>query len=1027
MNNSDNHSEDNYLDARLLSFIAASNDLVYRMSADWSRMENLVGKELLANTPQPLDEWIDKYIPAEDQPFVQEAIQMAIATKSIFELEHRVIQADNSIGWVHSRAVPLLNEQGEIIEWFGTGADITQRRIAEDATGTVIHSFKAVRDEAGNIIDFTNKKGRSILQENPAFIEAGLFNKLIHVTETGISESFDYQHNQTWYHQTHVKLGDGFLLTAVDITESKKAEVELLRLKDEIAQRATDKYYSIFNSIEEGFCIYEIIHENKQPVDLRWIEVNPAYEKQTGLKNIIGKLHSELSMNTETYWLNVYDKVALTGEPIHFENWHQPTGRWYQTFVSRISDNQVAVAFYDISTQKKAEEKQAFLLQLSDRLRPIADPAEITVTACELLGKHLATGRVGYGEVSGDGATNPANTYLTVTRDWTNGIMPSAAGVRRFSDFGEEMNAAFLRGDIFVLEDALATFDDPEVLKNYEETGELRASLAVPLLKQGKVVAGVYVQQSAARKWTDDDEHLVRTVIERIWEAVERAKAERALKASEEKYRTLFNSIDEGFCIIELLFDEQGQAVDLLYHEVNAAFINRLGTDLTGKKFSTLVPDIEIYNFWMDFYEQVVKSGQPARTENYAPMLDSWETVYASPVNGKVNTLALVFNDITERKLNERRQEFLIRLGDALRSISNPIKIKGVATDLLGEHLKTDRSHYSETFGDYIYFNEEYRSGDIQVCDDTMANPMFTNAEKEVLRSTLIGAYVAMPIIKSGEWVATLTVNSREPRKWKQHEISLVKEVAERVWIALERARAEESLRISEQQLRQSLKIREDFIGVASHELKTPVTSMRAFAEVVQERLEEAGNTAEASIIKQLIAQIVRLTSLINTLLDTTRIAEGQLKLTCGPVDLSSLIYDRIEEIKRTTRHTFSFEKKQMPPVLADAERIGQVITNLLSNAIKYSSADSTIYITLAQTYGNVRVNVKDEGCGISTEEQDRIFDRFYRVTSDNMDTFPGMGLGLYITSQIIERHNGHIWVESEPGKGSTFSFILPS
>lgn len=141
---------------------------------------------------------------------------------------------------------------------------------------------------------------------------------------------------------------------------------------------------------------------------------------------------------------------------------------------------------------------------------------------------------------------------------------------------------------------------------------------------------------------------------------------------------------------------------------------------------------------------------------------------------------------------------------------------------------------------------------------------------------------------------------------------------------------------------------------------------------------------------------------------------------------VKAAIHDRVAEIKRTTTHDFRFEKKELPLIMGDAERIGQVIINLLSNAIKYSPRNSSIAITAGQQAESIVVSVKDQGSGISIEEQEKIFERFYRVTSNNMHTYPGMGLGLYISSQIIERHKGRIWVESEPGKESAFYFTLP-
>lgn len=241
-----------------------------------------------------------------------------------------------------------------------------------------------------------------------------------------------------------------------------------------------------------------------------------------------------------------------------------------------------------------------------------------------------------------------------------------------------------------------------------------------------------------------------------------------------------------------------------------------------------------------------------------------------------------------------------------------------------------------------------------------------------------------------------------------------------------ERAQAEAALRESEQKLRLLVKQKDEFIGVASHELKTPVTSMKAYAEIVQERLAELGDERDSELLARLNAQIDRLTLLINDLLDTTKISEGQLKLTFEPLNINDLLEEKIGEIKRTTTHRFELQAAELPPVMADSERIGQVVTNLLANAVKFSPKETTITIESRDVGNGVRIRVRDEGCGISAADQHKIFDRFYRVTADNMDTFPGMGLGLYISAQIIHRHGGTIDVKSKLGEGSVFSFTLP-
>jgi two-component system CheB/CheR fusion protein len=229
---------------------------------------------------------------------------------------------------------------------------------------------------------------------------------------------------------------------------------------------------------------------------------------------------------------------------------------------------------------------------------------------------------------------------------------------------------------------------------------------------------------------------------------------------------------------------------------------------------------------------------------------------------------------------------------------------------------------------------------------------------------------------------------------------------------------------ITEQKLLEKQK--EDFIGIASHELKTPVTSIKAYAELVQEQLTETGDTLNGDLMNRLSGQIEKLSDLISDLLDTTKISEGQLRLTLRPTDVSALLAEKLDDMKRIADQTFLLNMDTLHPVVADSDRIGQVVTNLLANAVKYSPRNSTITVTAHNEAEGIRVSVRDEGYGISEPDQRKIFDQFYRVTTNNMDTFPGTGLGLYVSRQIIERHGGKITVDSHLGEGSVFSFTIP-
>ncbi len=222
---------------------------------------------------------------------------------------------------------------------------------------------------------------------------------------------------------------------------------------------------------------------------------------------------------------------------------------------------------------------------------------------------------------------------------------------------------------------------------------------------------------------------------------------------------------------------------------------------------------------------------------------------------------------------------------------------------------------------------------------------------------------------------------------------------------------------------------KDQFIGIASHELKTPVTSIKAYAEVLQDMFLDANDHESAELMGKLDSQVDRLTALISHLLDTTQIAEGQLTFHPEVFDVNELISEHLTDLQRVTqKHKIMLHTNPLPPIRADRERIGQVLINLMSNAIKYSPDGGEILLTSESSDdGGVMVKVKDSGIGISADATEKIFDRFFRTMNPKIHTFPGLGLGLYISGEIIKRHHGKIWVESRPGEGSTFYFTLPS
>lgn len=226
---------------------------------------------------------------------------------------------------------------------------------------------------------------------------------------------------------------------------------------------------------------------------------------------------------------------------------------------------------------------------------------------------------------------------------------------------------------------------------------------------------------------------------------------------------------------------------------------------------------------------------------------------------------------------------------------------------------------------------------------------------------------------------------------------------------------------------KQSEQKKDEFISIASHELKTPLTSIKAYLQLLQRSVDTADSNVIVNYLQRTQVQIEKLHHLITDLLDISKIESGKLKFNKKLFNFKPLLNSVLETIHQT-HEGCNVTVKGDPDVqiYGDDERIEQVIINYLTNAIKYSPDSKKVEVeTLIMNNRELRVNVKDYGIGISKEKQANIFQKFYRA-EDSSSRFQGLGIGLYICAEIVKRHDGKYGVQSEPGKGSVFYFSLP-
>ena len=236
---------------------------------------------------------------------------------------------------------------------------------------------------------------------------------------------------------------------------------------------------------------------------------------------------------------------------------------------------------------------------------------------------------------------------------------------------------------------------------------------------------------------------------------------------------------------------------------------------------------------------------------------------------------------------------------------------------------------------------------------------------------------------------------------------------------------AEKQRELYTQRLQELSEYKDEFMAMASHELKTPVTVILANLQVLQQIMATDTNVV---YIDKTVKQVLKLSHLITDLLDVSKIHAGKLELNTSLFNLNLLLRETVNNLQQTAQHhrLLFNENTEELMVNADRARIEQVIINLISNSIKYMPLPGNIIIDAYKKEGNVVVSVVDNGIGIAEKDLENIFLRFYRV-SGPASTFSGSGIGLFISSEIIKAHHGQIWVESEIGKGSVFHFSIPA
>lgn len=781
---------------RLRALLIATSDVIYSMSADWQVMRELDGRGFLKDANEPTIDWKTNHVYPDDLEKVNSAIEEAIKEKKIFQLEHRVLRADRSPGWTFSRAVPILDDRGEILEWFGTATDITERKRAEEELVVA----KAISDQQKRVYE-------TITSGTPDLMYVFDLNYRFTYANSALLSMW----GKTWDNA----IGKGLLENGYEPWHAKMHE-------NEIDQIITTKQ----------------------------------------------SIRGEVSFPHATLGRRVYDYILI---PVINEQGEVEA---------------VAGTTRDVTERKQWEES---LEKATEELQAINE--EMAATNEEIA------------------ATN------------------------------EEMAAS--NEELLAMNEELAFLNQELVSAQHKiEEGQLAFRLAVNAAN-----FGTWFINSVTREFITDTrfKELVGYYPE------ENLSIEQALAQITEEYRDYVSSSMENAIYNNGEYDIIYSVIG--FHDNNLRWLRAIGN-------------------------------------------------LKADTSGTFSAFTGVVMDITKKYLAAEE----VKLAE--ENLRMAIDAAGLGTYYINakDHMFVASPKLKKFFG---------FSPDDQISYEDAINQIHPDYRQEV-RSLVKSAFkngtkfdIEYPVIghHDGKTRWLRAIGEMQKLGGKQHFTGIIHEITER----------------KQDEIRKN-----DFIGMVSHELKTPLTSMKGYIQLLLLKLKKQDDEFITGALEKANGQITKMASMINGFLNISRLESGKINIDLEKFDLSLLIKEVESEFLSTIiNHRIVFEPIESVFVNADREKIGQVIHNLISNAVKYSVSGSTINISCLSNNDVVNISVKDYGMGIKPNDVPKIFDRYYRVEGDHMFSISGFGIGLYLCSEIINRHQGKIWVESEFGKGSTFEFSL--
>ncbi len=989
--------------------------------------------------------------------------------------------------WTAVKAIKL--EDGCLV----TYSDITEQNKAQlqlayhkellqvtlDSSPNYIQVFKAVRDDNGKITDFIcilqNKasiealgevKGKHILKTNPGVKESGIFDRIVRVTETGVPEqaelNYQYEQFNNWFFQSVTKLGDGVATTVADITEKKKRELELLQLKEDLKNKAIDRYNALFNSIDQGFCTIKVkFDKENKPLDYQFLEVSPSFEYHTGIKNGKGRWMREIADSQDKFWFQKYGSVALTRKSERFDYFSTPLKRWWSVYAFPIDEPElrhVGVLFYDITARKKEEEEKEKLFQKIAREKAVLtatlEALPLAVWIADTEGKIIQSNK----QTESLWGKEGSNASGIEDYERFKGFWPGTGKQLKPEEWA--MARALTKGETVIEEEIeIRRFDGKKsyILNN-----------AAPIRdKSGRIIGGVTVEQ----------------------DITERKEIEQKIKAAEARNAFLLK-LSDTLHYIEDPIQVQFKTAQMLGEHMGA---NRVGyaedtgdekTVYVTKSYNNGVPEMEGIYKYDDYGASLLEELQQGRTVIHEdiegnPTLTSKEKeehrllqLGANVIKpilkmGKLTALFFVnykekhkwtadeielINETAERTwaavewaraeeaLAKSEEKYRTRLENEVEKRTSELLENKHFTQLITDSMPDILFVYDIQKWKIIYVNKgitailgyspEEVYGSVRKDFEAMLHPddlkrrinemarMVNLKPREVRESEFR--------IKNREgkthWLSVRDLFFKAGKDGKTtHVLSICQDVTEKIKVIdayrKERNRSKELKRMNE--------VMDTFVFAAAHDLKAPVSNLKMLNEVIENTQDEEKQLLLQKKYPEIVKTLdLTISGLVKVLAVEKDFVAGTKRVHFQKVfaKVSKELYDEIQRTEPEIHTDFS----ECKSIVYIETYVFSIFRNMLSNAMKFRASDKKLKINIRSGCEKkyVWLSFSDNGTGIDLKQfGGDMFKPFKRFSSNSQ----GSGLGLHLVKSIVTKNGGDIKVESKKSEGTTFKiFMVP-